>query len=275
MMSVGKWLGIDFSGNQAMWGAGCSVSNVWIAEIRAEHGALSLASLRRVQELPGTAHPFERLQKLLAAGAYDAAAIDAPFSVPAHRVPLRDHRALLQTVGRLDRAGGPFPSAATLVRQLAPEKGPRGAKEHRVTEKAWKVNVRSTLWAGPRGGAAMTAACLTLLGLARRPMWPWASADTSGLLAEAFPAAQLKTWNLPHQRYNGNDPVAAANRREILKAVSMRCAWPANLHGLMLASADALDALLCSLAAFSVSAGEASEAGASDARAEGRIAVHR
>jgi predicted nuclease with RNAse H fold len=275
MTSVGRWLGIDFSGNQAMWGAGCSVSNVWIAEVRAEHGALRLASLRRVQELSGAAHPFERLRKLLAAGAFDAAAIDAPFSVPAQRVPQGDHEALLRSVGGWDRADGPFPSAAILVRELAPESGPRGAKEHRITEKAWKVNVRSTMWSGPRGGAAMTAACLTLLGLARRPMWPWASADTSGIVAEAFPAAQLKTWNLPHQRYNGNDPVAAANRRKILKAVSMRCAWPANLHGLMLASADALDALLCGLAAFSVSAREVSEEGASDKKAEGRIAVHR
>ncbi len=258
-----------------MWGARCSVTNVWIAEIRAARGALRLASLRRVQELPGAAQPFERLRRLLADGAFDAAAIDAPFSVPAHRVPLGDHAALLRSVGGWDRADGPFPSAATLVRQLAPECGPQGAKEHRITEKAWKVNVRSTLWAGPRGGAAMTAACLTLLGLARRPLWPWSSAAASGLLAEAFPAAQLKTWNLPHQRYNGNDAVAAANRKQILKAVSMRCAWTASLEGLMLDSADALDALLCALAAFSVSAGEVCEAGVPNDMAEGRIAVHR
>ena len=45
-----------------------------------------------MQQLPGEAHPFERLASLLALGDYRAAAIDAPFSIPA--------RYLLRVVGR-------------------------------------------------------------------------------------------------------------------------------------------------------------------------------
>lgn len=52
--------------------------------------------------------------------------------------------------------------------------------------------------AGPRGGAAMTAACLKLLHEANCPIWPW-QRSARRLLAEAFPAAQLRHWQLPHQ----------------------------------------------------------------------------
>ena len=58
------------------------------------------------------------------------------------------------------------------------------------------------MWAGPRGGAAFTAACLVLAARTRRPVWPVARAGP-GLLVEAFPAAQLRQWELPYQRYDG------------------------------------------------------------------------
>ena len=29
-----RWIGVDFSGNQAMWKKGCTTSNVWIADVR-------------------------------------------------------------------------------------------------------------------------------------------------------------------------------------------------------------------------------------------------
>jgi hypothetical protein len=155
-----------------------------------------------VQEIEGQGDSFERLRRLLMQPNYDAAAIDAPSSVPAPRIPAGDHRALLAAVKQWDRGGRAFAMGITLVEQLAPERAPLGLKEYRHTEKIWRVNTRSTMWAGSRGGAAMTVACLTLLALAERPMWPWCLSASNGLLAEAFPGAQLKTWNLPHQRYS-------------------------------------------------------------------------
>ena len=37
-----------------------------------------------------------------------------------------------------------------------------------------------------------------------------------GVLAEAFPAAQLKIWKLPFTRYNGTKQQATSNRRSII-----------------------------------------------------------
>ena len=116
----------------------------------------------------------------------------------------------------------------------------------------------------------MTAACLTLLHRAGRPMWPWTSAGP-GLLVEAFPAAQLCAWNLPHERYDGPSSVAVAVRATILAGLPTGLelgSWGATLEG----SADALDAVLCAFAAIVVSTlpppvGQA-------AATEGCIAVH-
>jgi len=77
-----RFLGIDFSGNYQMWSPRCNRSNVWIAEVERKHERLYLVRLYRVQQLDGTGHPFERLASLLNAGDFEAAAIDAPFSVP-------------------------------------------------------------------------------------------------------------------------------------------------------------------------------------------------
>ena len=268
-----RWLGIDFSGDHSMWSPGCSRSNIWIAELSAGSGTATLTSLRRVQDLEGHGHPFNRLQAFLTRPDYEAAAIDAPFSVPAHRVPGGDHRALLSAAAQWDREGRVFATGTTLVEQLAPEKAPLGIKEYRQTERVWSVNARSTMWAGSRGGAAMTAACLTLLALIGRPIWPWSPATSNRLLAEAFPAAQLKAWHLPYQRYNGDDAVALSNRDLILEGMANRCHWSPTAAAVMLGCADALDALVCALAARAVTVGSLSRQPASGAEAEGCIAV--
>src|SRR5262245_932705 len=114
-------------------------------------------------------------------------------SLPVNRVSQRDHRNLLALMTGWRRGMRPFHRASTLVQQLGPDMPPHGAKEYRQIETIWGVNVRSTMWAGPRGGAPMTVACLALLADAEPPMWPW-KRGVDGLLAEAFPAAQLKTW---------------------------------------------------------------------------------
>jgi len=80
---TGRWLGIDFSGNHLMWRNGCTRSNVWIAELHAVGRGLELVDLRPVQQLAGDGEPFARLVALLRAGDHEAAAVDAPFSVPA------------------------------------------------------------------------------------------------------------------------------------------------------------------------------------------------
>lgn len=176
-MAKVRWLGIDFSGNHLMWRPGCRRSNVWIAEASRSGTGLVLSSLRRVQELPGAAHPFNRLVGLLRTGKYAVAAIDAPFSVPAGYLGRRRHSALLNLVRAVPReAGLPFPTGSQLTAALLRPTPERGLKAYRATEKEWIANgvaVRSTLWTGPRGGAPMTAACLALLAAARRPMWPW------------------------------------------------------------------------------------------------------
>ena len=61
----------------------------------------------------------------------------------------------------------------------------------------------------------MTASCLYLLSKTGCPIWPWFS-GVPGLLAEAFPAARLKHWKLPFQRYNDPDKVGTANRKTIV-----------------------------------------------------------
>ena len=118
----------------------------------------------------------------------------------------------------------------------------------------------------------MTASCLYLLRKTECPIWPW-STCVPGLLAEAFPAAQLKHWNLPFQRYNDPDEVGAANRKMIVSFLEDRRLEIGEFKPLLLSSADALDAVLCAFAAKAASNGQlATKAEANDA--EGEIAVH-
>lgn len=275
-----RWLGIDFSGNWRMWCPGCTTSNVWIADVRETGGRLSLHGLSRVQDLaPGSGHPFECLCQALSAGGFAAAAIDAPFSVPQQFVGPTGHAGLISRIGgRTPPCRRPFLPAEAFVGAVTGHRPPLSPpKPYRATEEQWRrhaVQTRSALWAKPRGGAPMTAACIRLLHLADRPLWPWAAPTTRGVLVEAFPAAQLCQWGLPREGYNGTDEPAAGRRHGILEALASRLSIPSGLEQQMLASADALDAVVCAFAAIAVTAGCVACPPGPEARLEGWIAVH-
>jgi hypothetical protein len=271
-----RWLGIDFSGDHRKWGAGCAGSNIWIADIRRDDG-LTLFDLKVVQSLSGDEPPFWRLRNLLAGRQFNAAGIDAPFSVPALYVPLGKHRNLLKMISEIPQTNGRcFPQACDFVHKIISGRALSTKKPLRETERHWQklgVNVRSTLWAGARGGAAMTSACLTLLAETQCPLWPWKPAGR-GLLVEAFPAAQLRHWKLPHQKYNGKAEGARSNREQIAGFLSNLIQMDLTMRQTMDDSADALDAVLCAFAAFAVTTGQTLISPALLPLAEGRIAVH-
>jgi hypothetical protein len=271
------WLGIDFSGDADMWSAGCRRSNVWIATAEARGGGtrLALADLRRVQELPGDGPPFERLAALLARGEHRAAGLDAPCALPASHGAGESHAALLARAAAVPREGRPFPRGEAFVRGmtgLAPPLSP--PRPYRGAEARWRargVNVRSTLWAGARGGAPMTAACLTLLHAAGVPVWPFA-AEGPGLAVEAFPAAQLAEWRLPFERYG------AASQRPARRVIALALRARIDLgpfEPVLASSADALDAVLCLFGAVAVTEGRLADPPGAGAGVEGWIAVHR
>ena len=149
------YLGIDFSGNAQSWRQGPD-RNVWIAEATHDEALPVLRGLLPVQRLEGDRPPFERLLAKLRRKEFVAAAIDAPFSIPAACLPDGDDRrqALLSEVAALPLEGGrPFPSGLQLVAAVSARCFWAEKKPRRLTERQWPVNVRSTLWAGPRGGA--------------------------------------------------------------------------------------------------------------------------
>jgi hypothetical protein len=268
------WLGIDFSGDVARWGPGVTRTNVWIAALDGSPRHPQLCSVRPVQGLPGEGHPFDRLVEQLGRSAFRAAAIDAPFSIPAAFLPLGGRAWLLDLVATVPREGRPFPTGRAFVAAVTGGTPVRPPKPRRATEKIWHrqgVNVRSTLWAGPRGGAAFTVACLTLLARSGRPCWPWATTGP-GLLVEAFPAAQLRQWRLPHRRYAGPGDADRANRGRIVEALCERLAVAEDQVQLLAQNADALDAVIAAMAALAVDAGTALPPPALDG--EGWIAVH-
>jgi hypothetical protein len=271
-----RWLGIDFSGDHLKWRSRCRTSNVWIADVRSDRRGLVLHDVRRVQQLPGPGDPFDRLAALLEVGEYIAAGVDAPFSVPGKFVRrVGSHADLVRLVGSKATTGRPFVSGVDMVRLVAGRTPPLTLpKPLRETDDLWRrkgVNIRSPMWTGARPGAPMTAACLTLLHRARCPVWPWSSRGPR-LLVEAFPAGQLKTWGLPHVRYDGSSSIARTTRRKILESVSTRIhvgVWGPRL----LASADALDSVLCAFAAIAVST--TPRPPSASALTEGWILVHR
>ncbi len=274
---MSRFLGIDFSGNQLMWRPDCGRSNVWIADVKKTGERLVLERLMRVQELPGDAHPMERLAALLRVGDYDAAAIDAPFSVPRMYVPPEGYASLLERIGSLaDPDGRPFLRSSSLVKAVASVGPPLNPpKPLRNTDAYWSqkgLNVRSTLWAGARSGAAMTAACFRLLHLAQRPIWPWVQ-ESRGLLVEAFPMAQLKQWGLPYNKYGNQDREGEFLRKQIIDGIRERI----NLEmfdEVLLSSADALDSVICAFSGLAITTSSNVAPPDDSALFEGWVAVH-
>jgi predicted nuclease with RNAse H fold len=228
-----------------------------------------------VQTLPGCGAPFERLVTELRTRDFCAAAIDAPFSVPADFIPDGGHDGLLALVKRVPRENRPFPDARKFADAVISGRAMLTPKPLRRTEREWQhqgVNVRSTLWAGPRSGAAMTAACLALLSAIQCHLWPWCQYQ-AGIVAEAFPAAQLKTWRLPHQQYSDGTETAVLNRQRITTALQQRVVL-GDFESQVLCSADALDAVLCAFAALAITRGTFIPIPSGYPRQEGWIAVH-
>ncbi len=269
----GRYLGIDFSGGAAAWRERVRKPSVWIAtaEITAEGPAL--VSLVPVQDLPGAGGCFNRLVSLLSRGDYIAAAIDAPFSLPSAHVPQGGHGALVDLVGALpDADDRSFPRGAALMALAEGVQEKESLKPLRTSENAWArqaVNTRSTLWNGPRGGAPFAVACLSLIARSGRPCWPWTRSGP-GMLVEAFPAAQLRHWSLPHQRYAGE--AGAETRNVIVAALKSRIALSSKDADAMSASPDALDAVIAVFAA--IAAPTLLGAYPPEAELEGWIAVH-
>jgi predicted nuclease with RNAse H fold len=276
----GRWLGIDFSGDYRRWSVGTTKSNVWVATVEESNG-LKLKDLKQPQQLTGSGTPFERLIALLSERDFDAAAIDAPFSVPQEYVPNGSHGELLELVGNIPREGTrAFPSRKALLDALSKKGFPLSPrKQYRQTDRYWLaqgVGVRPPLWNGARPGAPMTAACLTLLYRSGCPIWPWSNSSKKGLLVEAFPAAQLRTWSMKFERYNGSSSERQEIREEIVDAVVKRVKVSLDFIKKMRESADALDAVVCSFAAIAVTRNQvAFPPQYPEAHAEGWISVMR
>ena len=79
--------------------------------------------------------------------------------------------------------------------------------------------------------------------------------DGSGSIAEVYPAASLRVWGFPHRRYKGRD--GAAVRRAIVVGLQEQAPWLdlAGNEAACLAGDDALDAVVCALAARAVALG--------------------
>ena len=159
--SVPRYVGIDFSGNQAQWNPNVQASNIWIAEVE-EHGAtISLLNLQRVQQLPGQDRPFARLAAWLANGSFSAAAIDAPFSIPwwLFGQGFADHPGLLAVVNNLPLMNGrDFPTGNAFIAAVAAGIPFRFSKPLRVTDCYWRgrgLNIRSTVWNGAARWSAL------------------------------------------------------------------------------------------------------------------------
>ena len=268
-------IGIDFSGSADQWKPRRKKTNVWLAFAAMDGPLLRVDALKPVQALGGEGAPFERLVALLAAS--DAVAgIDASFSAPAAYVASPSE--LWAMVAGLAAAGRPFASGRQLVEALAPDSLPNGSKVYRACEEYWRrqrLNVRSSLWCGPRGGAAFSAACMTLLHRHSGPVWPVRPGGEGALLVEAYPAAQLRAWGLAPEGYGRDDAKALAARALIVQSLTRE-------HGLRAAdadletcreSADALDAVLCAYAAKALAEGRHPRRLPPAARTEGWILV--
>ena len=269
-----KFHGIDFSGNHKMWRPGCRCSNVWIATAELRADRLDLTALRPVQDLVGTLHPFDRLAAFLSNDSYCAAAVDAPVALPSRHMPAGGFPVLLRDVARFATERRPFAEGGKLVEYGKSIASLEKLKPLRKTEQVWRdrgINVRSTLWDKPRGGAPFTVANLTLLCKTGRPVWPWTRSGPR-LLVESFPAGQLRQWNLPYTGYDG--PNGRAARTTILEAIASRIHIPDRWYPDCKESADALDSVLCLFAAIAAAENIAPVEDPAAAEHEGWIAVH-
>jgi hypothetical protein len=267
-----RFVGIDFSGGAQPWRASVSRPTVWIAIVEDSGDGLILTDLMPVQALEGNDAPFDRLVNLLRSADFEAAAIDAPFSLPLCHMPPGGHGELLRQVAALpDASDRPFPLAGSIL-ALGENVAPKSqAKPLRQTEAYWAskgVNTRSTMWAGPRGGAAFTAACLRLLARSGQPCWPWTT-FRPGILVEAFPAAQLRHWSLPHQGYSKTK--GASIRALILAGLDRRLRVSPRHGQTIVNNPDALDAVVAAFAAIGLANGKI--AGFNAPYADGCIAV--
>ncbi len=102
-------------------------------------------------------------------------------------------------------------------------------------------------------------------------MWPW-KADGPGLLAEVFPAAQLKQRGLPHQLYAGNDNINLKNRSTILSKLESFIEF-GDFRCKLVESADALDSVICALSVTAVTSGKLASPVGRESLTEGWIAV--
>lgn len=268
-------LGVDLSGSAEEWKARRRNSSVWIATAHADAERLVVDDLRPVQALDGEGEPFERLIALLRR-TEGFAAIDAPFGVP--RAHAASQAVLWAQVVALPQGRRPFGRGADFLRLLAPEAGRYGLKSYRQTEEVWlrrRLNVRPTLWGALGGGAAVTAACLTLLQRSGAPVWPLRQTGAGAVLVEAWPAAQLAAWGLQASGYSGTKPKPAAARERILAAliVAHGLRIPDRLSELCRRSADALDAVICAYAAKTLAEGRHPRQLPAAARSEGWIVV--
>jgi predicted nuclease with RNAse H fold len=251
--TTSKFIGIDFSGGARPWRVSVTKPTVWIATVDGEQGRL--VELIPVQALPGSGSPFDRLVEFLKKDDVEVAAVDAPFSIPSAHARCR-HSDLIQRVRTMPNGPDrPFPMGQSILELANPDLLARERKPLRQTEIFWakrQVPTRSTMWNGRRGGAPFTAACLRLIERTGRPCWPWSDFQP-GILVEAFPAAQLSQWSLPHKGYSG---LAGRGTRECIVAkLRSRLHFDADMEALMIATPDALDAVIATFAAMAVAKG--------------------
>ena len=148
-------------------------------------------------------------------------------------------------------------------------------KPMRSTDTYWsqkRLNVRSALWAGARGGAALTAACFKLLHRAQRPIWPWVR-ESRGLLVEAFPMAQLKQWGLPYNEYGKQTRNGELHRKAIIEGIRGRIDVE-RFKAFLLSNADALDSVLCAFSGLAVKTLSVAVPPDDSVLLEGWMAVH-
>jgi hypothetical protein len=270
-----RWLGIDFSGDIEMFDPENEYSRVWIAEIVEHRRKLHLERLYRPQELSGTGHPFQRLIERLQQKDYCAAGIDAPFSIPAEFMPQGGHDGLLALVKQLPHPNRPFPDAQTFIGAVLNGRELPVTRPLRATEREWRarrLDMKSPLLTGPNSSAPMTVACLTLVNALQRELWPW-SDYRAGILVEAYPPAQLKTWRLPYRSYSYDGGRAKANRQAINEDLEERLDF-GSCASVLKWSANAINAVLSAFAAIAVSRSAVRPPPSEYPRDEGWIAVH-